>query len=360
MSTNLVFSGSPFVSQPTNLLFGETGGGGEEDISGISSIVVSFESSTTGELNPVGDSSINVEIQLTSTGVLTIYGNSDISVPVLTTADGFSTPENFGNSSIVVDVISVATGVREINSSSSIDVEILALGTGVREINGTGSIAVSVVTSSDGNIFGGPEIFGESTPTVYFSTSSAAAILYPIYSSSSIVVPISVLSSGTNIMVYEDILAQSSLLVDINTGAESDLIEKDKSYLIDKLVSNKDEITYEADIVVDIENEDYEIWKIRSSKSFLESVKRGKMKKTFKIGTEIKDEIVLTETPNQFYKTVRKTTLRKYGASEINLKINISTGYRFIRNEVNVKRLIEREVDRAIFDTYALYELEFE
>lgn len=340
MSTNLVFSGSPFVSQPTNLLFGETGGGGEEDISGISSIVVSFESSTTGELNPVGDSSINVEIQLTSTGVLTIYGNSDISVPVLTTADGLLISEKFGNSSIVVDVISVATGVRE--------------------INGTGSFSVGVLVSGDGNIFGGPEIFGEASPFVYFSTASTAAILYPIYSSSSIVVPLSVSSSGTNIMVYEDILAQSSLLIDINTSAESDLIEKDRTYLIDKLVSNKDEITYEVDIVVDIDNEDYEIWKVHSSKSFLESVKRGKMKKTFKIGTEIKDEIVLTETPNQFYKTVRKTTLRKYGASEINLKINISTGYRFIRNEVNVKRLIEREVDRAIFDTYALYELEFE
>jgi hypothetical protein len=203
-------------------------------------------------------------------------------------------------------------------------------------------------------------MFGNGPVDVVINTQSIAAVLNPIFGVANTPVTVGILGNGTSVMIYEDIFGQSSYTMEISTAFDADMVSDDRPLLIGKIEGNKDEITYEVDIVVDIDNRKYELWKIQSNKMYLESVKRGRLMQTFELGTEIKDEFELVENPTEFYKTTRTVVFRKYGASTINLKINIAKGYRFSKNEVNTKRLVEREIDRAILDTYALYELEFE
>ena len=84
------------------------------------------------------------------------------------------------------------------------------------------------------------------------------------------------------------------------------------------------------------------------------------MRKTrLDLGWKVKDEFSWSEDLDD-YKVYRDTVLRKYGASLLVVRIVISDRYQFIKNPVNVTLTIDREVDRALLDTYGLYRLEFE
>ena len=361
-SVDLVFSGAPFTSNPINLVFGEEGDEVTLAITGAGSVLVPITSSSTGEMSPIGNSNVSVSIDLVSSGVVRINGAGGVPVAITTTGSGtnISYADIMGSSSIVVSIDTVATGTKEIYGNSNIAVDILVASTGTKEIFGASNIPVSITTTGSGAFSGGFEMFGSGTADVLVTSSSVAAVLNPIFGVSSTIVSIGVVGAGTSVMVYEDIFGHSSYTIEISTLFDADMVSDDRPLLIDNIEGNKDAITYEIDIVVDIDKRQYEIWKIQSNKQYLESVKRGKMAQTFELGTEVKDEFELIENPTEFYKTTRRVVFRKYGSSTINLQINISKGYRFIKNEVNTKRLVEREIDRAILDTYALYELEFE
>lgn len=361
-SVDLVFSGEPYTTSPINLVFGEYGDSVVLGIQGSGSVVVSVASETFGELSPVASSDITVSVGTATSGVVFVTGAGGVPVSVTTTGAGqiTSVVDIIGSSSVTVDVTSASTGTKEIYGNGSATVSVTVTGTGTKESFVYSETPVSVTTQATGAFSGGPEIFGSGDVDVVILVTGGAAVLNTIFAASATPVAITVLGVGTSALIFDDIHGVSFVSISVETGIEGDMVSDDRPLRIPQIESNKDSITYSIEIAVDLDKREYEVWKIESNKSYLEVIKRNKLKTTFELGTEIKDSFTLVEEPSEFYNTSRSVVVRRYGVSTIELQINIDKGYRFIKNEVNIKRLVEREVDRAILDTYALYELEFE
>lgn len=388
-STDLLFSGELYPpNSQIHLVFGQTGYGGVVSISGNSSITVGVVSEGFGEMassGPSGSSDITVSVASTGTGAISIIGNGactvtvdsvgtaefssypeilgDGATTVTVTSTGTAAYDIFGDSTQTVTVTSTGTGVRQIDGNSSYTVSVATTGTGLKSIDGNGTnVLVTVLSSGTGVWTGGPEIFGtEGNTTVNLFVTGAGRIVNPIYGEANNTIAVSSVGDGTSQYIYVDIIGQGSSLIDVFTHTDGEVVSNTRDvFLIDQITSDYSGVSFEVYMLVDIDKKSYEIHSIKTNKSYLQDFRRFKWTKTMELGTVIKDEFSLTEEPSESYKTERHTTVRKYGASEIVLTINITDTYRFIKNEVNIAKLIDREVTRALLDTYALYELEFE
>lgn len=383
----LLFSGQPYPEESQiTLVFGQTGYQGVTSIEGNGSIIVGVESNGCGELSPAGISSITVSVSTSGSGAISIRGNSsrtvDVTVsgtgevfgnlpeitgegqtPVTVSTSGTAAYARVGDSSITVNVTVSGFAFKDTEGQSSILVDVSTTGTGLKSIDAVAqNTLVSVLSSGTGVWTGGPEIIGnESTTLVGVSSSGSGKLLNPIFSESSTIVQLLTSGNGTSIFIYEDILGDSNITIDIfaEFGGEK-TGDEEKEYIIEDEFSSGESINFVAHIIVDVDNRDYEIRNIKTNRIFLENFRRDRWLSQIEIGSVIKDEFVNLETVEENYKISRHTTLRKYGASEVLVEINISDKYRFIKNDINIKRLIDREFDRALLDTYALYELEFE
>lgn len=366
-------------------------------INGNSSISVDVVVNSTGSLLISGDSSISVDVVTTGSIVYTIIGNSSISVDVATsgvagwviegnssisvdvTTSGYIAHDILGNSSISVDVATTGTGVREIDGNSNITVDVTTVGefiytTGINgnssitvDVATTGtaeaspvlfsSITVSVSTSGNGGWTGGPEMFASSAVGVSVATTGTAQFVYPISGLSQ--QTISILSTGTGSTLAEIIEGDSNQSIDVETTGTSYLDSINKEYLIKPFVLPTGPVRFTAKMVVDVDNKKYEIRDIKTNRTYLEKFNYDKWTNKLEIGSVIKDYIE-TNYEEENISSNRNITLRKYGCSELVIDIVIDYNYQFIKNQINIIKTITREFDRALLDTYSLYELEFE
>ena len=316
----------------------------------------------SGFLEKYGWGETKVEILCNSVGWKEIYGFSDLVLSI--SSIGTGTKEVFGDSSLIVSVDSVGTGIREIQGIANTIVDIQSEGTATANLRGDFEYVIVLDTVGDSILTGGFPIDGESKETfVRVSTYDASGLLKRAIFNTFGTVALSVGTSGTGTKdqtVEETLGHGKEIFLELISIAE---IEKTDFFsqplLLPEIFETREKIQFKVDMVVDIEKLDYEIRDIETNKEYLEFYRYDKWRDTFEVGSYVKDTIDINEQFDD-YITERKTTIRKYGCSEVTLYIEIESTYEFIRNPVNIKKLIGKEIDRAILDSYALYQFEYE
>lgn len=353
-------------------------GYGARPIDGDGDTTVNLSQVGVGALEKYGTGNTPVDLLTTGTGVREIFGESETIVDLFT--NGVIAEPIPGHSSITVNLNTIGASVRQLNGYSEIELGILYVGTGglekyahssvlvdlntvgfgVRETSGNSSIILDVDTNGSGVWTGGPEIFGESETNILVRAVGQGQFLGTIYAFSELVVGLDAQGKAITQKVFDDLEGDSIVEVGLYSEGIGEIPQfQSKSFDIPIMDLYDQEVVIEITMHVDIDNEIYEIRKVETNTEYLKDYRYGMWKTRLDLGWKVKDEFSWSEDLDD-YKVYRDTVLRKYGASLLVVRIVISDRYQFIKNPVNVTLTIDREVDRALLDTYGLYRLEFE
>lgn len=299
------------------------------------------------------------DILLVSEGALYhyIYGNADNLITIDTS--GALKPEAFINSSVLITLDSKGDFFKDSFGNSSVTITITTTADGEKSKAGYSNITIDIIPSGTAFWYGGYEMLMDSSVFINVKSKGELKRFFPIYGESKTHLTINgvgeLSTSYTPIILH----GESEYTLDLVTNGDIQATNKQVVFLIDEYEIDRGVVRFEIDMVVDIDNQKYEIRKVNTNKEFLKLYRNKKWYSELEIGSDIKEEIEITKTDLNI-ESFRKTTLRRYGCSEITLQINIYEGYSYIRNKKNIEDTINKEVDRALLDAYALYELEYE
>lgn len=352
----------------------------ELPIDGNSSIVVDIDSIGSAALEKYGNSDVIIEVLTSGYVVHDILGDSNITIPVL--VDGLVVRNIEGGGDIVVPIDSVGTGVREkfgdsnvvieLNSEglgapekfgdSDIIIDLDTIGEGQKSLVGRGTFRLELFSNGSGGWTGGYEMFGDSDRTLSIYADGIASWVLPISGISGLVeLTIESEGEGTQEIIYADIFGEGSCDITLETKTEDPEEAVKKKLKIERMDWNWEPIYISINMVVDTDNDVYEIRNVTTNRDYLKRYRYEKWYSNLEIGSTIRDEFEYIDSyDGDTYHIERYITSRKYGCSEVVVNIKIDHDYPFIKNRNNIIESINRDVDRAILDTYSLYELEFE
>lgn len=308
----------------------------------------------------------DLKIQITCCGnqARIIRGYSNVaSILINSTGEAGITLE--GNGETEVSIISTGTIRYGIIGNQNTPISIIADGYGVVVQRASGEQTLEIITTGDAGLFGGPEIFGDTeTPSnvgIYVYSAEGKLKNNIFNTLGNVTININARGTGTkDSTVVETFGEGKEIFIELESRSELYINRYvQQELLMPPLFETREKVQIKIDMVVDIENQLYEIRNIKTNKPYLEFYRYEKWKKQLEIGSYEKDIINIDETFEHYF-TERQTIVKKYGCSEMSLYIEISSDFKFIRNPVNIKKLVDKEVERALLDSYALYEFEFE
>lgn len=331
---------------------------------GYSDSIVEIETEGNGWKSLWGYSRIYPQILSSGQIVKTIYGNGVTQV----TLEGLTEPIGRGSNTVSIESYGVAqrSGGLPASGFSSIPVSVgtSAVGRMPPEIKGDIFVETFLEIITYGTNIFYPTVEGEGKlVTLTIGTLGSSQLLDDNYADGRTNF-VQVLTSGTAVnsgYMFEEIFGRSEeTFVEILSDSFADIPQKiEQDLLIPAIFEPELAIRIKIDFVVDIENQVYEIRNVETNREYLELYGYEFWRKELVLGDSIKD-LFRAEEPYTDYYVEKDSTIRKYGSSELSLYIEIYNTYKFVKNPVNIYTLIDKEVDRFILDTYALYEFEYE